>query len=345
MKTYILLLFLACQSIAAIAQDDENRTPYLTRSLANDAISSVMVRTSAGGIFVSGRSGEQPRVEVYIRGNNGHEISNEEIKQRLDEDYHMSLTVNGHELQATVKNKHDRIDWTKSISISFKIYVPEQVATDLKTSGGGIHLDNLKGNENFSTSGGGLDIDKVNGTIRGNTSGGGINLRDSGDDINLTTSGGGINAENCSGEIKLHTSGGGLVLRNLKGNINAVTSGGGVDGNNITGELVTSTSGGGIILKDMDCSLDAHTSAGSLYAQMKRVGKYLKLGTSAGNIDMELPAKQGLDLNLHGESVNQHQFNSFNGDWDKDHVHGTVNGGGAPVDANASSGSVNVRFN
>lgn len=345
MKTYILLFLLACQGIAAFAQDEEHRTPYLTKSLANDAISSIMVKTSAGGIFVSGRSGEKPRVKVYIRGNNNRELSNEEIKKRLDEDYDMSITVNGHELQAVVKNKHDNMNWKESMSISFRIYVSEQVATDLKTSGGGIHLDNLKGSENFSTSGGGLDIDKVNGTIHGNTSGGGINVKNSGNDINLTTSGGGITADNCTGEIKLRTSGGGLVLRNLKGNINAGTSGGGVDGSNIEGELVTSTSGGGIILKDMDCSLDAHTSAGSLFAQMKKVGKYLKLGTSAGNIDLELPAKQGLDLNLHGESVSQHQFNSFNGEWDKDHVHGTVNGGGASVDANANSGNINVKFN
>ena len=136
-----------------------------------------------------------------------------------------------------------------------------------------------------------------------------------------------------------------MILEDLKGNITAHTSGGGVEGARIEGELITGTSGGGIELKEMNCSLDAHTSAGSLVAQMISVGKYLKLSTSAGNIDLELPAKQGLDLDLHGERVNQHQFSGFNGDWDKDHVRGTVNGGGATVEARASSGDVNVKFN
>ena len=95
----------------------------------------------------------------------------------------------------------------------------------------------------------------------------------------------------------------------------------------------------------MNCSLDAHTSAGSLSAQMKQVGKYLRLGTSAGNIELELPAKQGLDLNLNAERVDQHQFSGFKGDWDERHVHGTVNGGGASVDANANSGNISVKFN
>jgi DUF4097 and DUF4098 domain-containing protein YvlB len=345
MKTYILLFFLACQSLAVLAQDDE-KTPYLTKSLSNDAISSVVVTTSAGGIHVSGESGQQPRIEVYIRGNNDHVLSQDEIKKRLDENFDMSITVNNHELQAIVKNKHDHINWNKEgLNISFKIYVPEAVSTDLHTSGGGIHLDNLKGNEKFTTSGGGLDINKLNGTIRGNTSGGGINVTDSGNDIDLHTSGGGITANNCTGTIKLETSGGGLELENLKGTINAHTSGGGIRGNNIEGELVTSTSGGGIDLRDMKCSLSASTSAGNLNAQIKQVGKYLMLRTSAGDINVELPANQGLDLNLNAERIDQQQFPKFNGDWDSRHIKGTINGGGATVDASANSGSLNVHFN
>ncbi|MDB5141473.1 MAG: hypothetical protein JWQ66_186 [Mucilaginibacter sp.] len=345
MKTYLTLFIVACQSMVALAQDNENKTPYLTKSLTRDAISSVMVNTSAGGITVSGQSGQEPRVEVYIRGNNNRELSKEEIKKRLDEDYDLSVTVNGHEVTAIAKNKHNFSNWRNQISISFKIYVPEQVSTDLKTSGGGIRLDHLKGKETFTTSGGGLQIDRLSGMIHGRTSGGGIDVSNSSENIDLETSGGGITAKDCSGKIRLQTSGGGLRLENLKGDITAHTSGGGVEGSNIEGELVTSTSGGGIDLKDMNCSLDANTSAGSLNAQMKHVGKYLRLSSSAGDVNIELPAKQGLDLNLHGDAVNQHQFNGFNGEWDKDHVRGTVNGGGAPVSASASSGNINVKFN
>ncbi|MDB5133492.1 MAG: hypothetical protein JWP37_95 [Mucilaginibacter sp.] len=346
MKTFILLLFLGFQTVVSLAQDGD-KMPYLTKSLANDAINSVVVNTSAGGILVSGRSGQQPRVEVYIKGNNNRELSKGEIKKRLDEDYELNITVNGHELRAIAKNKHNMNNWRNGLSISFKIYVPQQSNTDLTTSGGGISLDNLKGSENFTTSGGGLEIDKLTGIIHGNTSGGGIKVSNSGDNINLETSGGGIIAENCIGKIRLETSGGGLHLENLKGTINAHTSGGGVEGSNIEGELITGTSGGGIDLKEMNCSLDANTSAGSLHAQMKHVGKYLKLDANSGNIDLELPLKQGLDLNLKADRVNQHpwKISGFSGEWDKDHIKGTVNGGGIPVNANASSGNIDVKFN
>ncbi|MBB3058886.1 DUF4097 family beta strand repeat-containing protein [Mucilaginibacter gotjawali] len=346
MKTFLTLFIVACQSMVALAQDGDNKTPYLTKSLAGDAINSVIVSTSAGGISVSGATGQEPRVEVYIRGNNGHQLSKEEIAKRLEKDYDMDILVNGHELSAMVKNKHNFTNWRESLSISFKIFVPEHVSTDLKTSGGGISLDHLQGNENFVTSGGGLELRSLSGSVHGHTSGGGIDVSNSGEDIDLSTSGGGIIAKNCSGKIRLVTSGGGLILEGLKGDINAHTSGGGIEGSNIEGELVTGTSGGGIDLKHMRCSLEAGTSAGDLTAQMDAVGKYVKLNASSGGIRLSLPVKQGLDLEIRGEGINQHPQNisGFTGNWDKHHINGSVNGGGIPVNAHAE-GYIDVKFN
>jgi hypothetical protein len=336
MKTFLALFIVACQSAAAFAQDE--KTPFLTKLLAGDAINNVTVSTSAGGIFVSGSSGETPRIEVYVQGNNGQDLSKEEIQKRLDEDYDMTITVNSHELSAIVKHKHEMDNWDgrHGLNISFKIFVPEAVSTDLHTSGGGIELNNLKGDEKFTTSGGGLELDHLTGTVHGKTSGGGIQVSNCGNDIDLHTSGGGIDAKNCTGTIKLVTSGGGIELDGLNGNITAHTSGGSVDGNHIEGELVTSTSGGGIELRDMNCSLEASSSAGDLNAQMTGVGKYLKLHTSSGSIDLKLPANKGFDLNLSAEQISDNIASGFNGTWNKRSVNGSVNGGGIPVEAHAN---------
>jgi hypothetical protein len=342
MKKILTLCIAACCSTAVMAQSDSQ--PYLTKPLAGNAINNVVVSTLAGGILVSGADGQAPRIEVYIKGQNDHKLSAEEIQKRLAADYDMKIEVNGHELDATVKNKHDNTDWKNGLTISFKIYVPREVSTNLRTSGGGIQLDNLKGNENFTTSGGGIAIDKLTGTIKGRTSGGGIQVSDSGSDIDLQTSGGGITADNCTGNIKLVTSGGGIALNHLDGSITAHTSGGGIAGKHINGELITGTSGGGIDLKDMDCALDAVTSAGSVNVEMNHVGKYLKLNTSAGNIALKLPAKQGYDLNLTADKINDQVAGNFNGTWTKNNVNGTVNGGGIAVDAHASS-NMSVSFN
>jgi hypothetical protein len=341
MKTYIILLLLACQGVIASAQD---RTPYLTKSLSGDAIKHVFVNTTGGSITVSGEKGQQPRVEVYITGNNGFTPSNDEIKKRLDEDYKLDVSVNSGELHAVAKNKHDgNWDWKKSLNISFKVYVPGDVATSLETSGGSIHLDNLRGEERFNTSGGSLHIDQLSGNIHGRTSGGSIQVSNSSENIDLETSGGSIRANNCKGTIKLGTSGGSLRLEDLNGKIDATTSGGSIQANSIKGELRTGTSGGGINLTNLACSLDTYTSGGSIHIQLAELGKYVKVDVSGGHVDLQLPNK-GLDLNLHGSRVTADLGGSFSGTKDKDKIEGKLNGGGVPVNVNGG-GRINLTFN
>jgi len=347
MKKYLLLIFIACQSCVTFAQD-WNKTPFETKSLANDAIKNVFVKTSGGSITVSGASGESPRVEVYVHGNNNQELSKEEIKKRLDEDYLLEVSVSNHEIHAEARRKHEggmNWDWRRQLSISFKIFVPKQVDTHLETSGGSIHLNNLTGEESFSTSGGSLHVEALTGQIKGETSGGSIEVLNSGDNINLETSGGSIKANNCHGKIRLETSGGSLHLDDLKGSITANTSGGSIQANHIEGELITGTSGGSVNLTQLACSLEASTSGGSMNVELIHLGKYVKLDVSGGHVDLKLPAKQGMNLNLGANRINPaSSVGNFTGEWDKDHVKGSINGGGVPVNVDAS-GHLDVSFN
>jgi hypothetical protein len=329
MKNYLLLLFVACQSYTALAQN--NRTPYMTKSLANSAIKGVFVNTSGGSIAVSGASGEEPRVEVYISGNNGNgDLSKDEIKKRL-ENYVLDVAVNGGELHATAKSKGSGLfNWRNSLNISFKVFVSKQVATSLNTSGGSISLDNLVGKQDFETSGGSLHVERLTGAIHGRTSGGSIHVSDSGQNIDLETSGGSIEASNCNGKIHLGTSGGSLRLDGLKGIIDANTSGGSISANNIAGEFKTGTSGGSINLTQLACALDASSSGGSFHAQFNSVGKYVKVDVS-GHVDLSLPSKQGLNLDLRADRVESNLLGNFSGTKEKEKIEGKLNGGGSPV--------------
>jgi len=344
MKKYIILFIAACQSIAALAQD--NKTPYITKSLANAGIKNVYVSTSGGSITVSGGSGQEPRVEVYISGNGGlGTLSKDEIKKRLEENYTLDITVSGGEVRAVAKNKHDHNwDWRRSLNIGFKVYVPQNVSSKLETSGGSIHLDNLNGDERFETSGGSLHIDRLTGVIHGRTSGGSISVSNSKDNIDLETSGGSIRANDCSGTIKLGTSGGSVHLEDLNGKINAETSGGSISASNIKGELKTGTSGGSINLTGLACSLDTYTSGGSIHAQLNEASKFIKIDASGGHVDLQLPSKQGYDLQLHADKVTAELGSSFSGTKEKDKVEGKLNGGGIRVDVNGSN-RVNLTFN
>jgi Toastrack DUF4097 len=312
----------------------------MTKSLGNESIKDVDVETSGGSIAVSGVT-TNARIEVYITSNNNKELTKEEIQKRLDEKYNLDISVANNKVTATARLKEKMTDWKKALNISFKVFVPRNVSTDLSTSGGSISLTNLSGNLKFSTSGGSLDLDNVGGNVDGRTSGGSINLQNSKDDIELATSGGSIDAKNCDGKLRLTTSGGSLDLKDLKGDIRATTSGGSIHGSDVEGELITHTSGGSIHLSDLSCSLETSTSGGNIDVSIKQLGKYIKISNSAGNIDVTLPNK-GLDLDLSASKIKTGQLNNFSGKVDDEEINGKLNGGGVPVRIDAGSGKISL---
>lgn len=345
MKKLFLLLFLSAAFVAN-AQSVFDKDPYLSQSLSKENISDVMVKTSGGAIRVMGITDKSvARVDMYVQANSSITLSKEEIKQRLEDNYVIDIKVSNGKLTATAKQKNDNWNWKKSVSISFYIYVPGNVNTDLATSGGSIHLENLNGTQEFSTSGGSLHVDGIAGKVDGTTSGGSIHVSNSKSDIALTTSGGSIEASNCTGNIKLETSGGSLHLDHLDGKINARTSGGSVNAATVKGELIVTTSGGSMNLEDMRCSLDASTSGGSIDAEITEPGTYVKLDNSAGNIDVTLPDGKGYNIDLRGNKIKTNHLNNFRGETaSEDRVKGTLNGGGIDVEIKASSGKVSVTF-
>ena len=342
-KTAFSLLFLFA-AIVGLAQSAD-KIPYLTKSLSGEKIQNVEASTSGGSISVTGVSQSEAKIDVIITGNGNswNNISKEEIKKRLDEDYELTIETNNGRLTAKAKRKNrDNDDWKKSLNISFRIYVPQSVSTTLSTSGGSISLKSLAGTQDFTTSGGSLHVEGLSGKIKGRTSGGSITLLDSKDNIDLNTSGGSITATNCTGDLRLGTSGGSLHLQKLKGTIDANTSGGSVHGEQIDGDLSAHTSGGNVNLSDISGNLETSTSGGNIDVELVNPGKNVRITNSSGNIDITLPKDKAMNLDLHGERVKVDRLDHFSGDTDEHSIVGTLNGGGGKVYANAGSGRVYV---
>lgn len=321
----------------------QEKAPYYVKSFES-SVTAVEAITAGGSIQVIHEPGQNNRIEVYIKGNNGNDLSKSEIEERLKEKYELLIETSANRVKAIARNKKGFNDWKNSLSISFKIYGPAKLDTDLKTSGGSIKLKGLTGNQDFATSGGSLHVEGIKGNIDGATSGGSINLSGSEGNIELATSGGSITATNCKGQIDLATSGGSLKLENLEGTIEAKTSGGSVSGGNIKGELKTGTSGGSIRLSGLTCSIDAATSGGSMDIAITALGNYVKLHNSAGSINVTLPAGKGMNLDLEGNRVSVPGLTNFSGSASEDEIKGKINGGGVPVTVRASSGKVNLSF-
>ncbi|MCF0073326.1 hypothetical protein LZD49_22805 [Dyadobacter sp. CY261] len=328
--------------VNATAQGDDK--PYVTKNFNGSSLKELQVETSGGSISVLGGQSGGFTVEMYVRSNgwNGNkELSKEEIEDRL-EDYDILIGTEGNKVIATAKRKNN-LQWNekRNISLSFKVTAPRNVATSLKTSGGSIKIASLTGEQNFSTSGGSLKIDDLDGAIHGRTSGGSIDVAHCSKDINLHTSGGSIKALELKGRIELKTSGGSIELNKLSGDVVAHTSGGSIRGEGVDGTLDAGTSGGSVRLADVSGSVRANTSAGSIELELKSLGKYVDLSTSAGSVRVTMPLDKGVDLNLRGNKVSI-PLKNFDGSAEKDRVQGKMNGGGIPVTLSANAGGVYV---
>jgi hypothetical protein len=342
MRIILGLLFIA-SGFSIQAQNSKNGLLYLNKPLSAESIKEVEAKTSGGGIAVAGVNPSEARIEVYVTENGHHgTYSKEEIQSRIESDYDLTVTASGNKLTAIAKPKRNLRNWNNALSFSFNIFVPVSCKTQLNTSGGGISISNLTGEQHFNTSGGGLDVKGLTGKIDGHTSGGGITVADCKNEINLETSGGDIDAIRLSGQIRLNTSGGSIELNDLNGNIRATTSGGNIDAEKITGELDTHTSGGNISLTAITGSLDASTSGGNIDIEVIDPGKYVKLSNSGGNVYLQIPKGKGLNLNVHGDRIKTEGLSNFSGSMEKQSINGTINGGGTPIDIHAGSGGVTL---
>jgi hypothetical protein len=341
MKKLILLAAMALIANFTFAQNNTEK-PYFIKRFKASEIKNLSVNTSGGSIVVAGDQTDETLVEVFIRGNNGNgDLDKEEIEDRL-KNYIVSVQQMGDKVECIAKSKTQNMNWRKGLSVSFKIYAPKNLNTNLNTSGGSINLTNLDGNLSFNTSGGSLTLARLYGNIKGRTSGGSINISNSSENIDLATSGGSIQAKNITGKVNLRTSGGSLDLENMKGTINATTSGGSIEAEHITGQFTTSTSGGSISLDDVGGNIKASTSGGGINATISTIDSFLTLSASAGNVNVNMPLTKGMDLDVRANRVTTKTLRDFDGTVDKDQIYGKLNGGGAKVKISAGAGNVYI---
>lgn len=328
MKAIIASLLLTTVAVTGMAQFNTSNKVLLERkTFPLSSVKNLDLSTSGGAIYAEGTTSGEAILEVYVSGNNGKTLSLEEAKSRISENYNYESGLNGSTLFAKTENKKKGF-WNNksSVSVSYKVIVPIKTSSNVNTSGGSIQILNLQGTEKLNTSGGSLTIDNIQGQLNASTSGGSITLKKS------------------SGELKVATSGGSLNLSELKGTIDASTSGGSISAATISGKLNAETSGGSITLKDIAATTNASTSGGSVNATFTDPGNGIKLSTSGGGITINVPKNKGYDLLLHGDRVNVSNA-SLQGSVTKTSVNAKTNGGGIPLKATTSAGSVNVNLN
>lgn len=162
--------------------------------------------------------------------------------------------------------------------------------------------------------------------------------------IDVRTSGGSVELTDTTGTAALRSSGGSVFAKNVIGNVEARTSGGGIHAENIRGDIDAATSGGSVRLLNIDGRIRGKTSGGSVECSLAGENRGISATTSGGSIRVTVPrATSGnLDATTSGGSINSDlpvtTTSQQNGQ-----LKGTINGGGQPIYAHTSGGSISLR--
>ncbi|KAI1709398.1 hypothetical protein Ddc_13875 [Ditylenchus destructor] len=319
---------ITCCIFALLLHSSKAQSPYTTKTFSGN-VDQVLSQTNDDDISVTGNASlSEHKVEMYVKSNDGTELSNDEIQQRLNNYYTVKIDLENGVLNATaIRNENINVPSNQQLNVRFVIDVAsETVSTELETSGGNLIVRRTFGNTKGQTSGGNIEATNC---------GGENNV------VDLSTSGGNVNVANCTGRLMLKTSGGDLDLNYLTGTINAKTDGGKIMASTLTGNITVRSSGGNLNLSDISGGLSATTSGSTVLATMTKVTGDTQMKTDGGHVDFSFPSGH-YNLTFTGTNVDVLGLNNFSGTQTQRSVKGQMNGGGTAIVVSADRVSVKI---
>ncbi|MDI6402781.1 DUF4097 family beta strand repeat-containing protein [Balneolaceae bacterium ANBcel3] len=279
----------------------------------------ITATTFGGSISVMSHDKDEILIDIYVRENNKYIRSGEEASVRIS----LETTEHGAVIKAEPVRSRGLLRRSPSVSVSYRMLVPEKTEVRANTSGGHIHVKDIDHNVTLVTSGGSVSAANINGDVLARTSGGPIKIR------------------KVIGDVTARTSGGGIDITDVAGSLNARTSGGPIQVKNSSGVIDARTSGGPLTFDQVAGAIEGHTSGGPIRATISSLKDHLILKTSGGGIFVKLPANEEMTVNASGSSV-QYDLPGFEGKSTRTSISGTVHGGGVPVELSTSGGSVRI---
>src|SRR3954470_3679053 len=269
------LLFLFVAATSAFALSEEN----VSQTLDGTPGGRLIVDVDFGTIDVS--AGPDDKVSVQAHRKIDSDSDAQEKEYFASTPISVSKDGNTVTIRARRKDKEKNMNWSGRCNMDarYTVRVPKSFNSELRTGGGTIMVAEITGAMSADTSGGKLKFTHLKGPTGATTSGGSIELNACEGPLKDDPSGGRIDATDGNGAREARTSGGSIAVRNFAGDTKVETSGGRVSFENVNGKIFGRTSGG------------------SISAKLKSpVPGDVNLETSAGSIEVLVPADAGLDV-------------------------------------------------
>lgn len=205
----------------------------------------------------------------------------------------VTFAQSGNDVTVSAKDEGP-ISWFhwNSDDARFIVTVPSAYNVRVSTSGGEVHVGDIRGAIRVHTSGGSLEVGNVTGPVDARTSGGSINVGRVEGEVHAHTSGGSITIGDAAGTIDAETSGGSIharLSRAPRTDSKLSTSGGSISvsiANNIALDVDARSSGGGVE-SDVPVTIQGRQDDDSLLGKINGGGPRLVLRSSGGGIHIK----------------------------------------------------------
>jgi DUF4097 and DUF4098 domain-containing protein YvlB len=261
------------------------------------------------------------RVKVGESWFNMSSLSADEKLKRIEQNPPIEQNGNG------IRIGHITDDALRNnVSISYDITAPRATTVHSSTGSGDQRINDLNGPVRASSGSGNITIRSIDSEVRANAGSG---------DLDIEGVKGRTYTETGSGNIRAMGISGGFEARAGSGDITFEQT--------AAGSVRVETGSGTIHLRNVAGSLEAGAGSGDVDVQGAMAGDW-RIHTGSGEVEVKLPSDAKFNVNARSSSgeVSVNHPVTMQGTLKRNHIEGTVNGGGTMLDVSTGSGSIRV---
>jgi hypothetical protein len=213
-----------------------------------------------------------------------------------------------------------------NISISYDITVPKDTSVQSKTGSGDQRISDLSGPVRSSTGSGNVTISNIGAEVRANAGSGNLQV------------------SNVQGRAYTQTGSGTIRATGIAGGFDAQAGSGDITFEQTApGSVRAQTGSGNIQLRNVSGGVEAGAGSGDVEVQGTMTSDW-RIHTGSGEVQVKLPsdAKFNIDARSNSGDVQVHHPVTMEGSLKRNHIQGTVNGGGTLLYISTGSGTIRV---
>jgi DUF4097 and DUF4098 domain-containing protein YvlB len=283
------------------------------------------VQSGSGNITVHQGNSNSVVIRGHIKASEswfgGGGLSSDEKVKRIEQNPPIDQNGNnirvGHIQDEALRN---------NVSISYDVSVPKDTSVQSHTGSGDERVSDINGPVRANSGSGNITISAISGEVRANAGSG---------DLTITNVQGRAYTETGSGNIRATGIAGGFDARAGSGDITFEQA--------ASGSVRAETGSGNIHLRNVAGGVEAGAGSGDVEVQGKIESDW-RIHTGSGEVEVKLPSDARFNINARSSSgsVEVNHPVTMQGALKRNHIEGTVNGGGTLLDVSTGSGTIRV---